>query len=127
MARIISVTARSSTALQWVCLATLVLLTIWTGGCDRVADRTQSSPCVMPSPPAAAQPGASSVRSEGDKFLPPYRRILECTGWFEYVDKNVDVVRYYDAAEFQSQQGPAVGLARYDNGRRIADVAIKDR
>jgi hypothetical protein len=57
----------------------------------------------------------------------PYRRILECTGWLEYVDSNVDVIRYYDFPSFQSASGLAVGLARYENGRRIADVAIKDR
>lgn len=103
------------------------LLPLVNGTCDhRVRETEVQPPCVTATPATVTHPSADSLNADGaDKFLPPYKRILECTGWLEYVDLNVDVVRYYDMETFQSAQGPAIGLARYESGRRIADVAIK--
>jgi hypothetical protein len=109
-----------------ICMLSSFISTSCSKNTDHAVDLPESPCVVTPSPSAPS--GATVVRkTEAEKFLPPYRRILECTGWLEYVDSNVDVVRYYDFPSFQSASGLAVGLARYENGRRIADIAIKDR
>ena len=114
-----------------ICMLSFFISTSCSENTEQAVDHTEQavdlpeSPCLVTPPAPSRAPVVGTIETE--KFLPPYRRILECTGWLEYVDSNVDIVRYYNFPSFQSASGLAVGLARYENGRRIADVAIKDR
>ena len=56
------------------------------------------------------------------KILPRHRHMLEEVGWLEFVSANVDAIGYYDAWAFQTPKG-AVGLAFYENNKRIAHIA----
>jgi hypothetical protein len=60
-------------------------------------------------------------------LIPEHRRILSVLGWLEFVEANVDLLRYYDWPGFASNQGPATGLANYSAGKRTADIATRDR
>jgi hypothetical protein len=63
----------------------------------------------------------------GSKLLPAHVAILEETSWLEYVSSNVDAVEYYDRYAFDSEQGPVVGLSLYEDGKRIARLALKNQ
>lgn len=72
------------------------------------------------------EPDAAPGAGQSEKFLPAHRKILEETGWFEYVNNNIDVLEYYDYPSFDHPDGPAVGLSFVRNGRRVAQIAVKD-
>lgn len=67
------------------------------------------------------------IDTGSEKLLPAHRKLLEETGWLEYVEANIHEVRYYDRTAFNTITGLAVGLSEYLSGRRVADVALRDR
>ncbi len=79
-----------------------------------------------------AQPEAPAedyqrVLANPKNFNPRHAQILKSTGWYEYVNGNIDVLKYYHWSAFQSDKGPAVGLSYISNGERVVFVATKDR
>jgi hypothetical protein len=80
----------------------------------------------------AAQPKAptenhSRVLATSKTFNLRHAQILKGTGWYEYVNSNIDVLRYYNWSAFQHENGPAVGLSYLSDGERVVLVATKDR
>lgn len=100
-------------------LLVLVISSAMAAGCDRPLAATGAS--------TGSAVGVAGSYPSTEKILPPYRLVLERTGWLKYVDGNIDVIRFYDFPSFQSDQGPALGIAHYENGHRIADIAINGR
>jgi hypothetical protein len=82
---------------------------------------------VVPVSATACAQGSLITPLRVEKFLPAHRRILETTGWLEYADRNIDALYYFDQPYFDRPEGPAVGLASFEHGRRIADVAMQGR
>jgi len=79
---------------------------------------------IFPAPVPMRRAGPPPV---GEKFLPAHRRILEMTGWYDYAASNIDAVEYFDWQNFSHPRGPAIGLAAYARGLRIAQIAISNR
>jgi hypothetical protein len=88
-----------------------------------------SSGCITGPHDAARALFADSTRTSAtaEKLLPGHRRILTDSGWFEYVSSNADAVEYYNWDAFAWSTGPALGMATYDEGKRIIRVALKGR
>lgn len=77
---------------------------------------------------SSAADAAPAIDASAGKVLPPYKRILEATGWWPFVDQNIDVVQFYSYTHFCMPNGTtAVGLAQVYNGFRYADIAIANR
>lgn len=96
------------------------------GGCDRPpASPTATTLALMES--VAVAPKPEPPVSVAAKLLPAQRELLQELGWLDYVDGNIDIVRYYDYQSFESEDGPAVGLSMYWDGVRIADIATTGR
>jgi hypothetical protein len=78
---------------------------------------------IFPDPNPATRQNPPTI---GEKFLPEHRRILEMTGWYEFAASNIDSIQYYDWEAFSHPKGPAIGLAEYTSGKRIASIALKN-
>jgi hypothetical protein len=69
--------------------------------------------------------GDSGLAQErGEKFLPAHRRILEEAGWLEFADRNIDVLKYFDAPYFHTPDGPASGVAFCWGRQRVTHIAL---
>ncbi len=77
---------------------------------------------------AGTVPGITGVTSgNAEKLLPEHRRILEITGWYNYVSSNIDSIEYYPWNSFSHPNGPAIGMATQVNGIRTAYIALNNR
>lgn len=81
-----------------------------------------SSESSVPDPTVQRSPRAPELTLQ-----PAHRRILEATGFLAFVEANIDVLHYYHWPAFATAVGPAWGLASYEAGRRVADIAIEGR
>ncbi|MDA2925821.1 hypothetical protein MYX78_01080 [Acidobacteria bacterium AH-259-G07] len=52
-------------------------------------------------------------------------RILELSGWLDYVANNIDVLKYQECSYFIVNDGPAAAFATVIDGKRWAEVATE--
>jgi hypothetical protein len=91
---------------------------------DTGAFGAPSSPGTVTAAPAPPQlPRATAVQ----KIPQPYYELLQATGFLDYVDSNLDVLRLWDYEAFKHGKDGAIGMAQVINGLRYADIATRGR